>query len=396
MHLVVIGGGISGLSAAWYSQASRITIIEKENRLGGLIQSTEQNGFFFERSARSLRPAEKTVQLISELGLQEAVVPGKNDKRYLYLRGKLNEVSLKAPWIWPYLPALCKGWIKTRFASGGGEESVATYFERLFGKRVTHDLLDALVQGIYAGDIQNLSKEACFPTLFQKRKKSENPWIRELQKESLFTLRGGMETLIHALQKKLQADFLLNREVRAIDPDGTVHTDSESIRADCVVIAIPANALAKIYPSELLQTFQVNSVQVVQVAFATSVLKREGFGYLIPTKERDPVLGCVFDSSAFPHQSKTKEETRLTVMLRETNDPLFHAERVLKKHLHIREKPTFMQLRNEVIPQYRLHHKERVQELQKKLPYLHLAGYDFYGPGVSDCISRGYSVLRIK
>jgi len=98
-HILIVGGGISGLSAAWYiskiSPDFAITILEKNNRIGGWIETIDAMGFQFEKGPRIFKPS-KSRELLTFLDLldltsQIQYAQGSND-RYLCLDDLLQKL----------------------------------------------------------------------------------------------------------------------------------------------------------------------------------------------------------------------------------------------------------------------------------------------------------------
>lgn len=396
MVAVVLGAGIGGLAAAWQLQKKGydVVVLEASNRCGGWIRSENEGGFFFETGPRSLRPAAATLALIDELGLSSKIRLPQSHERYLYTEGALRKVPssfvqfLKAPWVWPALSMAIPRKVPEE------DLSIHTFFKMRYGAFCADVAADALTAGIFAGNPERLSMQACFPQFGKKREKTK-------LKTALYTLDGGLETLVQALHERL--------DVRLLSP---VHNIREGIleEADLIVSALPAHALKKILDEPLLDYFESASLAVVTLGWKKNLLPVEGFGYLIPKKEGEKILGCVFDSSVFPSQNQSVEETRLTVMIGGDRSPelLEHsfdelgkcALEALSRHLGINEAPDFcrVHMAKSAIPQYRVGHRNLVSMLERRLaethPKLRLAGSSFYGVAVNDSIAHNISNLE--
>jgi oxygen-dependent protoporphyrinogen oxidase len=135
----------------------------------------------------------------------------------------------------------------------------------------------------------------------------------------------------------------------------------------------------------------MQSLHVVNLGYSEEVLPCTGFGYLVPTIEKERILGVVFDSKIFPQQNLRPKETRLTVMMRENSDPLKTAVDAVSKHLGVWQVPCVHQVfcAPHAIPQFELGHLDKVNAIKKKLenlPRLKLIGNYLSGVSVSDCI----------
>ncbi|MBX7066237.1 MAG: protoporphyrinogen oxidase [Parachlamydiales bacterium] len=335
MRFIVLGGGITGLSAAWFlkkkNPGAKITLLEKESRLGGWIRSSHDGGFFFEKGPRTFQAGRSPhlISLIQELELELIRSNPASAKRFILYKGKLRTPASFLPMLIPYA-------IRELFIPKGQkeDESIYDFASRRFSPKIADLFFDPLTLGIYAGDIHKLSIRSCFPALYnwEKDKGSVMKGLFSSPKKAkgLFTLKGGMETLIQALEKRLDIDIVLNCAVEKFD-DHEVIAGGKTWAADHVISALPPKLPTK-------------SIWVVNLAFEGDVLKKKGFGYLIPTQEKESVLGAVFDSAIFPEQNQ-RGESRLTFMVREEEThPLEAALSALDRHLQIGAKPIYSSL----------------------------------------------------
>ncbi len=345
MKVLILGGGITGLSAAWFITQkyphAHVTLLEKEGRLGGWIRSSREGGFFFEKGPRTFvySRSPHLLALIRSLGLE--IFHSPPQKRYLFHKGKLRSLSSFIPGLLPYL-------VRELFIppTQVEDESIYDFAARRFSPHIAETFFDPLTLGIYGGDIRKLSLRCCFPSLYQAerqkgsvvrsllfRKKSKEP-------QGLFTLQGGMETLIAALQKRLPIEIVLHCPVESIESKQVI-AGGKKWEADHIVNALPL-------------PFPAQSLWVVNLAYAGDVLRKKGYGYLVPSQEKQPILGTIFDSSIFPQQN-VQGETRLTTMVRpEEKEPLAVALQAARQHLGISAQPLFTAayLAKEAIPQF--------------------------------------------
>ena len=400
--IIIAGGGISGLAARYYLSKrypeAEIVLVEKGDRLGGCIQSSD-TPFFFERGPRTIKAsrADALISLIDEIGLSDEMIYSSKEarRRFLWKKGKLEALTPFSPLIRPMLPALLKEWRQPY--PWEGDETIASFATRRFGKYVAETLFDPLTLGIFAGDIHKLSISACFPELkamemdygsltraFFKKKK-------EKKKRGLFTLRGGLQTLIDRLIEKGRGEIHLN-------------TPLTSLSEEKLILALPAPAVKGLFSGdgEIQQFFDLlegASITVVNVAYKKELLKKKEFGYLVPSSEKEKVLGVVFDSAIFPLQNQTRDETRLTVMLREGG--VETALEGLQRHLGIQSEPIEIQLKEwkEAIPQYGVGHLKRVEmfekHLKEKYPHIRCIGNYLHGASVNQCVHLSNLISKI-
>ncbi|MCB1110040.1 MAG: protoporphyrinogen oxidase [Chlamydiia bacterium] len=392
--ITIIGGGISGLVAR-YDLSKRfpntdIQLYEKTERLGGVID-TLQAPFFFERGPRTLQAGRspELLQLIEELGLQKELIPSspKAKKRYIYHEKKLCSLGKM---MWTFLPAFLKEWRQPY--PWEGDESIASFATRRLGKEVAETLFDPMALGIYGGDIHHLSISACFPALKAMEKEhgslTKAVFKRKKKKHAkgLLTLKGGLQTLITRLTEEGKGEIHLGKAVDTF-PEGQT------------ILAVPVRQAARFFQGDLeaMQFFEAlpsASLTVVHLAFEKGVQVPHGFGYLVPTKEEEDVLGVVFDSEIFPQQSRHKE-MRLTVMLRQGGEE--EALSVVRRHLGIDQPPAMVHstVYLDAIPQYGVDHLKRVAAfeayLEKHYPQVTCIGNYLKGVSLNACVklSRG-------
>lgn len=331
MRVLILGGGITGLSAAWYLQKSRpeaqITLLEKQNRLGGWIRTTQERGFLFEKGPRTFlfNRSPKLLSLLQSLDLE--IIQSPPQPRYLLHKGRLRSIK-------SFLPSLFPSLIRSFFTPRAlpHDESIYDYACRRYGVKVAETFFDPLTLGIYAGDIRKLSMRCCFPSFYKKGKKGKG--------KGLFTLASGMQTLIDTLQKKVNVDLHLNCQVESIHEKHVI-ANGKIWEADFILNALPPPLPAQ-------------SIWVVNLGYTSPVLPKKGYGYLVPTREQETLLGVLFDSSIFPQQNRLNE-TRLTAMLKkEEKEPLRAALKALERHLGISTEPdyTSFYLAENAIPQF--------------------------------------------
>lgn len=443
-HFVILGGGISGLSLAWFlkknHKQSTITLIEKQSRVGGWIETKKADNFLFElgpRSCRTQGAGIETLKLIEELGLEEEVITASSaaKNRFLYLDQSLQKLPkglfsiLTSPFKMDFLKAL----ITDLKAPKGIEEdeTIFNFISRRLGTSFAHKFIDPLISGIYAGNIHELSLKSCLPLLYrwekergsllkgafskkEREKEDVSLWVQKIKKKSIFSFKQGMQTLIDALTSQLKGNLLFNCQANYLQIEENrikVKLDNGlELQADHLFFALPPREIEHLlnpYNSSLGALFEnipAASVAVVNLGYKKKVLKNEGFGYLIPSMEKEPILGVVWDSSVFPEQNFYQEETRLTVMLGGTQMPnvvesseqelLKIAQNVLKKHLHIDCQPDsiLIHLAKKAIPQYTLGHSTRIQQIEQIVsslsPRLTILGNGFYGVSVNDCVKQ--------
>lgn len=369
MSKVVLGGGLSGLSAAYYHLRrypnEKLTLLESSNRTGGWVNTIKTNsGILFESGPRTIRPkgpaARNTLELIEDLDLEDDVLPitanhPSATNRMIYVNGELCKLpsSLSSlffkssPFSKPIILYLCKDLWTPSKKSSINDESIYDFVNRRFGDEIADYLISPMICGICAGNAKEISvkflMESLFnyeqthgsisrgllKSLFQKKDKllgyASGKFIERVSKEnwSLYSFKNGMDTLPKKLTTFIESngtEFLLNTNCKAIEFQNDIallHTDEKSFETKHIFACIPAQKLANLFEvqhpqlSSLLKTITMVDVAVINLHFNENFILQPAFGYLIPPKEEIPVLGVIFDS-CYRNQS---DSTILTVMM---------------------------------------------------------------------------------
>ena len=393
-EVAVFGGGISGLSAAYFAKKrwkdARVTVHEASDRLGGAIDAIKEP-VYFERGPRTFRRggAKELLEVIEDLGLETVEASKTAKKRYIISGGELTPLP-SAPW---QLFTTKLG----RIALGGlirdyyarpllTEETIGDFARRRFGKKMTEHFFDPMVKGIFAGDLDALSVSACFPFLKAWEKKYGSI-VKGAAKEKsgggLFTIRGGIVKLVDAMAEGIEVKY--HETIDRVEKQG-----------DVTICALPLSTLQKIESPhrEIFSEIKTASLMVCHFAFTKSVILPPGFGYLAPRKEEEKILGVVFDSEIFPHENR-EGERRVSVMMPITSDPVSVAKEALQKHLGIFEEPFFSDVTKykDAIPQYRLGHEALVAPLLQDRTILWTGNY-LNGVSVNACVKRSKQALE--
>lgn len=441
-NIAIIGAGISGLSAAWslkkkYGDSAKLTVFEKEAFLGGCLRSAVDSPFFFEWGPRSIRTQSLTaelLELIRALDLEdEMIIPPKSaNKRYLYEDQRLHPLPsgiLGLPF-----SHLTRGWLRSIFrdltcSSLKGEDySIHDFFTHHFGLDWAERLVDPFISGIYAGDPKQLSMKSCFPHLLaasQKQRsliislfksKSSRPLLPpHLKGSPFFSFRKGLGQLPERLAEK--GDFLIrfNTRIKKIVPINSqveITLESGGVETfDEVYSAAPFDELSRYYAPLADCQIDYTSVYVVNVAFDRKVLTSEGFGYLVSSKQQEPILGCIWDSEIFPQHNQSESETRLTVMMGGVRNPAIEkmdkeeviqtALETINKHLKLSIDPVFTSahLARRKIPQFKMGHSEKVEKVKSRLKEskcVYAIGGGLNGVSIADSLLAGMNTVLEK
>lgn len=445
--IAILGAGISGLATAWFLKqfagpSLRLAVIEKSGRAGGWIQTLHSDGFLFEQGPRSFRTAgagEETLALVESLGLQDQIIAPHPDakNRYVYQGRHLQRLP-KSLWEIPFHP-LTRNFLKVLWRDWRmpkrqeEDESIFSFFSRRWGEAWTENLVDPFVSGIYAGDCKRLSLKSCFPlfdqleqrgplilgALFHRSVKSEqSAFVQNMRAFPMLSFQKGMETLPLTLARELNNDLYLEKTIKTLhvekNPIQIEFDQGNCLIAKHVISTLPTFSLASLLPlhaslRKTLENLHYASLAVINVGFSQNVLPFKGFGYLVPSKWGLPLLGCVWDSSAFPQQNE-RNQTRLTLMMGGSrypevehwseNELVEYTQMVLREHLNISFSPKTLQIKRvqKAIPQFEVGYSLWKQEgeaiLRSQFPSLILSGSGWTGVSINDCIAHARRLSR--
>lgn len=330
-RVVILGGGISGLSLAYFLKYStpraQVTVVEKKNRPGGKFGTDISTGFVFERGPCLFKAAghNAMAQLFQMLELDKKAVVAEPPylNRFFSWKGKIKKLSLFSWDIWAL-------YFKERRAEPKlQDESVYDFAARRFSPEIAEKYFAPMVCGYNGADLKKLSMDSYLPELKEAerhygsilsiylrhclmRKKShwnENKWLYFPQ---------GSQTVIQALSEALSANILKDREATGIQyKDGVfkVETPEGVLEADVLCSALPAPVIGNLWIPELLSVPHGNITSVC-LGYRKKVLPKNGFGYFFPLGNEEGAVVARFDSQVLASQNQLEKESRLTVMLK--------------------------------------------------------------------------------
>ena len=442
--VAVIGGGITGLTAAFRLQQKNVPVIvyEATCRVGGVIQSVRRDGYLAEFGPNTILETSPQISgLVEDLGLANRRLysePSAN-KRYLVRRSRLIKMPqsplqfIMTPLFSPLakLRLLFEPFIARHY--GSDEESVAEFVERRLGREFLDHAVDALVGGIYAGDARKLSVRQAFPKLFALEQKhgslikgqifgaGERKKRGEVAKPDAkkFSFDEGLHVLPAALQQNLTSHIRLrspvNKLIRSPNDWIVISENGVESRHSAIIYAGTAFTLSKIdiEPRGSIDVSQFREIHYPPVASVVFGFRQkdvahplDGFGMLIPRAEGFRILGTIFSSSLFPNRAPAGHITltsyvggaRSPELARKSPEELFDVTlEDLRALLHISGEPTFKHhvLFPQAIPQYNLGYEQfrnLMAEMESGAPGLFLAGSYRDGISVSDCIVSGEKI----
>jgi oxygen-dependent protoporphyrinogen oxidase len=451
-RIAIIGGGISGLSAAYSLEKKRrarvpveYVLYESADRLGGVLVTDDVDGFQIEAGPDSfLTEKPWASDLCRELGLSDQLV-GSNDAdriTYILVKGRLVEIPDGLMFMVPtkIIPAVLSPLFsvstKIRMAQewfhpprkANADESVASLVERHYGPEMVDRLADPLLSGVYGGEASQLSVRAVLPRfaemeaqhgslgramLAARRKMAQ---AKKGPARPLFTsLKGGMQQMVDGIVARIEASALHTsspvQSVQQQKEGWLVSAGYGTEQFDAVIIATPtlvASVLLQGVSPGLAAEFtgvQYTSSITVNLAYDQTVRASlpPGFGYLVPRSEGKRTMAATFVHNKFPHRAPADRAllrcfiggARNEDILRGPDEAILRVVRdELRQIVGITAEPLFIRIYrwNRAMAQYGVGHLERLQRIEQllpSLPGLALAGNGYRGIGVPDCIRSG-------
>ena len=418
--VVVVGAGITGLTCAYRLRKLGIesVVLEKGDRIGGVIRSERINGHLVEWGPSSLLPTPHTFALLEELGLgDELEQADPKSPRYIVVNGRLRPIPLGPLSFGGILRAFAEPLVRSR---SEGDESVAGFFRRRFGAEIHDRLAGPFVTGIFAGNTEKLSVGSVFPRMLEiEQRHGSIIWGM---------LRGGKSNSAPAGSSKPRRSTIssfpegMETLPRRVGDGLTIQTRCSGIRigsdiqARATVLAVPAysavEVLRDMHPTlaEILQTIDYAPVVVAAASLPLSSLPApmRGFGFLVPAAERLTILGTIFNSLLFSGRAPD-DRLLLTSFLGGALKPevfdwpddriwdsvCSELKRVLKSS--IQPEPVTIVRHRRAIPQYNIGQRQRVESIAAELariPGLFVTGSFLHGVSVPSCMEHGDNTAR--
>lgn len=431
--MVVVGGGIAGLSAAYaLSQPDgppvACTLVEADSRLGGKILTEQADGFVVEGGPDSfLSQKPWGIELCRKLGLEDRLIGTNPDRRrtFVYSKGRLEELpeglALGFPTrLGPFLRSGLLSWPgKLRLGAEifvprrleESDESLGGFFRRRLGREALERIIEPLMTGIYAGDADQLSIRATFPrfpdmerehgslvrSMLGARRRQQASGMGEIARWTPFvTLQGGLSELVQALTGRLSAVTVrLGRRVTAVRSCGTAQgyevlvEGEEPLKADAVVLATPAfGAAGLLEPLDATVAGMLGAIPYASTATVTLGFRRAGFshdldgyGFVIPRIEGRALLASTWSSSKWSHRAPAGSVLiraylggagREAALERSDRELVELARADLRHVMGVTEEPVMARVFRwpRAMPQYLVGHLDRLAAIEERLARL--------------------------
>jgi oxygen-dependent protoporphyrinogen oxidase len=451
-HAIVIGGGITGLAAAYRlrhtAPETPVTLLEATDHLGGKILTEHRDDFVIEAGPDSfLATKPRGVGLSQEVGMAECLqgVTPRERRAFVLFRERLHE-----------LPEGLTGLVPTRLAplarssllspAGKGrvvldyvlpprraevDESLGSFVRRRLGREAWERLVEPLMSGIYAADGDELSLMATFPQL-REAERAHGGLIRGVLASrrdapptppggsGFLTPDAGLSEFVTVLADRLRDEGATIRTgvaVKAIGRhDGAFNLEMEDgvlVSAETVIVATPAFRASQLLSGlDRLLSADLGAIPHVSTAIVTLAYRRDeiahplpGHGYVVPRVERSPILACTWSSRKWEHRAPQGWELMRVFLGRSGHlqDEVVNADNdffvalardEVERRLGVATAPALARVHRWPLgmPQYHLGHLDRVARINSALVAhsgLFLAGNAYGGVGLPDCIASG-------
>lgn len=439
MKLLVVGGGIAGLSTAYFAQKAaadvEITLIESNPRLGGKIITDTAEGFIIEGGPDSfITQKQAALKLCLSLGIYDQLIGTNDDRRKIYIlrNGKLHEMPdglmMVVPTrFWPFVKSDLISWAgKIRMGmdlfvpprQDDSDESLADFLRRRVGQEALEILGEPMMAGIHVADAETLSLKATFPRFIEIEKKygslTRGMLAAKKQPPSdtpmFMTMKGGLKDLIAALENAFTGKLISGKTVaevmKADQGYRVILSDGTSIVTDAVILATPAYVSAKLLAHhgdelvDLLNKIRYVSTATVSLGYKNLPAPLEGFGFVIPRSEPTRLLACTISSIKFDHRASENNllirvfigGPRRQELVSEDDATLIKiATEELQTILGITAEPSVTRVFRWIKgnPQYEVGHLDRVDRIEALCPPgIFVTGSAYRGVGMPDCIDQ--------
>jgi oxygen-dependent protoporphyrinogen oxidase len=438
--VVVVGGGIAGMAAAHRLQraGADVILLEKQERLGGIVETIIDDGFVIEGGPDSFVTAKGSVlQLATELGLEDEVIASNPESQgsYVWWDGRLHPLPggllLMVPSrLGPFLGSSLLSWrgkiralkdLALPRSGAIGDESLGSFVRRRLGEEVLERIAEPLVAGIHAADPETMSLQASFPRFLDMEAEHRSLILAarrlgarrgsEGVGSHFSSFRLGMGQLVQALVSALHTvDVRTGAAVAGLETtsDGYVVslTEGTRISTTAVVLAVPAPVASRLLQpvsdeaaGHIAGIDQVTN-QAVTLAFRTDQLPPiSGSGFVVPSGRGPRIRGVSYLSRKWAGRVPDDGFALLRVFSPAgtvEDAPVETARAEISATIGVVAEPvrSWVRTHRQGLHRYTLGHPERIAKAERALeasPGIALAGAGFYGVGLNECIASGWA-----
>ncbi|GFN33923.1 protoporphyrinogen oxidase [Paenibacillus xylaniclasticus] len=453
--IVIIGGGITGMSTAYYlnqytrgiEQPVRLIVIEGSSELGGKISTVRQGEYIIESGADSIVSRKTNMEpLLEELGLKDELVYNATGKSYIHVDGQLKLIPSDSLF---GIPMTIESLASSTLVSAEGKvealkdfytpnttftenDSIGRFLEAFLGKEMVDKQIAPVLSGVYSGDLRELTIASTLPYLLKykneygsimKGLEANRGTLQKGGDRKFYSFANGLSTLIERMEERLAGDVALMKGVRADRIErisghyGVVLENGETVEADHIVIStLHPTAQTLLSSDDLNADFaELRNSSLISVYIGFDVpdesLPADGTGFITADSSELVCNACTWTSRKWEHTSASR---RLLVRLfyksskpayerlsRMTDAELLEvAVQDVKAAMGIDAKPIHYDVRkwHDTMPNYHIRHPHIVASLERKMeelfPNVLLAGCSYYGVGIPDCVANGERTAR--
>lgn len=443
--IVILGAGISGLTTAYWLHKSGIdfTILEAKEEPGGAMETSRKEDFLVDFGPNSgLETTPLISQIANEIGLADEMVYANenSNKRYILRENELHALPMSPPAFFKSRLFSLKGKVRLMAepfigkSEDGYYQSIAEFVQRRLGKEFLDYAIDPFVSGVSAGDPYKLSVKSAFPKLYRleelygglikgmikgakERKRSKE---QSKQNARMFSFVNGMQSFPKKISSLFPDKIFYNCSIKKISKsaDGYLveysgNGTAKTLECGILISTIPAYDLADHVLqldealSKHLSDIFYPSVMVLYLGFLKSQIARplDGFGYLIPSKEKRNYLGAIWSSTIFPNRALEEKASFTLFVGGARRADLFNLDKSTLIDLVIKEFSSDMNISgapvykaekiwDKAIPQYNIgyvEHENYFEKFEKENPGFILSGNYRGGIAVGDCVKNSES-----
>ena len=425
VDFLVVGAGISGMGATYqlHKSGKSFAILEGSNRAGGVLESREKNGYTYDLGANSAASSTTYNVFIKELEIDHRFqsILAKSLPRSLWQGQGLVRITS------PLRSILCARWLTPkskwtlltepfRRSEHESEESVYSFLSKRIGEEAVVKIVDAVMTGIYAGDIHQLSADVVFKELKEgviehgslfkalRRKKTNGP-------RTITGFIGGFSDLSHAFERKFADNLVLNASVQSIhkkEDQWEVTLSNGSIYFSQNLILTPpayvtATLLKSIHSglSAAINTISYAPMGVLHlgIPYGEHPIPKE-LGFLVPNYVKRSMLGALYVSKIFEQRSPENQDV-IAVFHRHQGEAEVVYQMVkndLDKISYLKKDVTILENTwwDKAIPQFNVGSKanlQKIRQLTQEVEGLALAGSYLGKVGLADVFESGIQAV---
>lgn len=447
--VLVVGGGITGLTAMYYLQKQnrkrnlglRLALVESNEYLGGKIHTVKKDDFIMETGADSIVARNKNVlPYVKELNLEEELVFNATGTSYIHTQNKLLEIPKDSIF---GIPMTLEALFTSELLSTRGkiealkdlfrtnicftkESSIGEFLEYYLGKEIVEKQIAPVLAGVYSGNIYSLTMGSTLPYLLDYKEKygsiirglgKNKDTFQSATNKKFISFKKGLSTIINRLEEVLTDVTILKgiavTGMKKIDDQYEIKlSNGEQQIVDTVVLSTPQDITQRILNKEELNPIfgklknSSNITLYLSYDISDEELPKDGTGFIVAEDSDIVCNACTWTSRKWKHTSKNNQ-LLLRLFYKKTN-PAFarlnslteeelikEAKKDIEKSLGITSNPKSYEVTKweNAMPVYSLDHKQAVEVLTQTLadlyPNVYLAGCSYFGVGIAACMANG-------